>query len=151
MEQKPDYITLKVTNIGEPENGKRRVKLYFQTGFNILHNQLESGGYDCYIPSYDIYFNADKLEDIPDISQALTSAFVKHILKNEGLEKLLQQLRVLKFNPTDDLWANVVKRKDFAKERQFNKPSSLFKIPTGFKNATALNGKLDINTETIAA
>lgn len=142
---KQDFITLKIT-----PTSPNKADVKFEIGYYTYHYQDKSGLWNCYIPSFDLYFNAKSFDEIMPTGRALTSGWIKSWVVDISLNRFIQHLRVLRFNPSQDIWVNYLKKRDKIITKGENKfKKSLFNIPKNFKNATSTNTKVSFSDKVL--
>ncbi len=124
---KGDYINLeyKTAQAGYPN-------LIYDTGFQVLYQEVEHGYYSCYIPSYNIAFTASKYEEIDELSEAIVNTFFQQWAANSDIESLLKKLGNLKFS--EDGKTAIKKNLFDGSSPQKKHMDSLFKIPDNYSH-----------------
>ncbi len=116
-----------------PEKGKLQVSW----GFNTFAKK-GGGKYYCYIPSFDIYFNADSEDKVKIKGRALMRMYMNHFLETkDGLKGLAIQLKKLGFiAPHADLVIKQIINKSLINTAKFKSTDIL---PDDFRDAEAVN------------
>lgn len=113
----------------EQHSGK--VNVTVNAGFYYSCIEESNGSWTYYIPGYDICFSTKDKSKGEFLCKNSITSFVRFWMNKEGAMMLIRRFKNMGFEPTSDIWSNIIRRKEVSEKFKMNE----IKMPEGFVDA----------------